>query len=563
MSDEQDRLKQALSAFQQTLRVPNLRRAQLSFGATWASEWAVTVAVGILAFRNGGATAVGIVGLVRMLPAALLAPIAAGIVDRHRRESVLVGVGLVRAASLGGAALVAWRMSSPAPAYVLIAVETSAQTLYRPAHSALLPSICTTATELTSANVVRGSLDSISALVGPLVAGALVGPINVQGVFAVCAVTSVWASWLISRVKYEAPPRLVDETPARAARDAIEGLVIIGRSRDLRMVTALGCAQTFIRGCFSVFAVVLALQLLGLHASGVGVLTAGFGAGAVIGSFAVSMLVGSSGFGKWFAVGIALWGLPFVALAGVSNEIVAIGLLAVVGIANAIVDVSAFTLMQWIVPDELMGRVFASIEALFTMGLAIGSLVTPGLIALFGTRGAFVAAGVVGPLAALSAWSRLQHLDGRLRVAGDTVSLMQRVAMLTPLPLATITQLAANAAKETAAPGSLVIQEGTAGDDFYVIADGRAEVTVHGASVGDLGPADCFGEIAALTGQRRTSTVRADTPMNLLRLSGLHFVRAVTGYAPSQTEASSLVNQRLSRAVYSAAGQDETDPPGR
>src|SRR5579864_1647518 len=113
MSGERGRLRQALSAFQQTVRVPNLRRSQLSFGAAWATEWAVTVAVGILAFRHGGATAGGIVGLVRMLPAALLAPIAAGVVDRHRRENVLVGVGLVRAASLGGASLVAWDLSAP------------------------------------------------------------------------------------------------------------------------------------------------------------------------------------------------------------------------------------------------------------------------------------------------------------------------------------------------------------------------------------------------------------------------------------------------------------------
>lgn len=559
MSGKRGRLRQALSAFQQTVRVPNLRRAQLSFGAAWTTEWAVTVAVGILAFRHGGATAVGIVGLVRMLPAALFAPLAAGLVDRHRRENVLVAVSLVRAASLGGAGLVAWRLSAPAPAYVLVAIETSAYTLYRPAHSALLPSICTTATDLTSANVVRGSLDSISALVGPLLAGVLVGPIGVDGVFAVCAALSLWSAWLIWRLEYEAPPRLAEAAPARAARDALEGVAIIGRNREVRLLTVLGCVQTFTRGCFAVFAVVLALQLLGLHASGVGVLTAGFGAGAVIGSFAASMLVAGAGFGQWFALGVALWGLPFVALALVSKEVVAIGLLAVAGVANAIVDVSYFTLMQWIVPDDLMGRVFASDEALLTMGIAVGSLVAPGLIALFGVRGALIAAGLLGPLAALLALARLRRLDARLRVAADTVSFMQRVPMLEPLPLATITQLAANASTETAAPGSVVIREGTVGDEFYVIAGGRAEVTVHDAPVGRLGPADCFGEIAALTGRRRTSTVRADTPLTLLRLSGVHFARAVTGYATSRAAASTLVDQRLARAAFCAADGDEND----
>ena len=48
-----------------------------------------------------------------------------------------------------------------------VALATVAQTLYRPAHSALLPSICGTPQELTSPNVVRGLLDSLATLLGP------------------------------------------------------------------------------------------------------------------------------------------------------------------------------------------------------------------------------------------------------------------------------------------------------------------------------------------------------------------------------------------------------------
>jgi hypothetical protein len=64
-----ERLVEAAAAFEQNARVANLRRAQLSFFATWTSYWGMTVAVGILAFRHGGAVAVGVVGLVRVLPA--------------------------------------------------------------------------------------------------------------------------------------------------------------------------------------------------------------------------------------------------------------------------------------------------------------------------------------------------------------------------------------------------------------------------------------------------------------------------------------------------------------
>jgi MFS family permease len=550
------RLTEALSAFKRTLQVPNLRRAQLSFGADWSSWWGVTVAVGILAFHHGGAAAVGIVGVIRMLPAALLAPVAGVVVDRYRRERVLVGVGLVRAAALGGAALVVWLLGSTLPAYALVAVAAAAHTLYRPAHSALLPSICTTATELTSANVVRGLLDSLSALVGPALAGVLVGPIGVAGVFAVCAAAALWSAWLIARVDYEAPPRLVEAVRSRAVREAIEGVAVIGRWPDVRLLTILGCLQTFTRGCFAVFSVVVALQLLGLHDSGVGLLTAGFGAGAVLGSLAISLLVRSSAFARWLAVGIAGWGIPFIALAATSSEVVAIALLAVVGVANAIVDVSYFTLLQWLVPDELMGRVFSSDESLLTLGVAAGSLAAPGLIAVFGIRGALIAAGLLAPVGTLLALSRLRALDTRMQTAGDTVAFLQRVAMLAPLPLATITSLAASTSTQVASPGRVVIEEGTVGDDFYVIAEGQAEVLVHGAGVRCLGPGDCFGEIAALTGRRRTSTVRANTELHLLRFHRAYFVRAVTGYTPSNTAASALVEERLAHAASQTVGGD-------
>ena len=52
-----------------------------------------------------------------------------------------------------------------------------------------------------------------------------------------------------------------------------------------------------------------------------------------------------------------------------------------------------FTLLQWLVPDQLMGRVFTSDESLLTLAVAAGSLAAPGLIALFGIRGALIACG--------------------------------------------------------------------------------------------------------------------------------------------------------------------------
>jgi hypothetical protein len=56
-----------------TVNSASLRRAQLSFALIWTGEWAVMVTLGVVAFRDGGSAAVGVVTALRMLPAALLA----------------------------------------------------------------------------------------------------------------------------------------------------------------------------------------------------------------------------------------------------------------------------------------------------------------------------------------------------------------------------------------------------------------------------------------------------------------------------------------------------------
>ncbi len=78
-----------------------LRRVELAWGASIVAEWAHFVALGVFAYNAGGTTAVGIAGLARMLPAAVVAPLASSLGDRFRRERVLVATALVGACRAG------------------------------------------------------------------------------------------------------------------------------------------------------------------------------------------------------------------------------------------------------------------------------------------------------------------------------------------------------------------------------------------------------------------------------------------------------------------------------
>ena len=89
-----------LAEFTAVARNRNLRRLELAYGVAITSEWAFVVALGVFAYERGGAAAVGILGLVRMLPAALATPFTAALADRYERERALVAVTLLSAAAL-------------------------------------------------------------------------------------------------------------------------------------------------------------------------------------------------------------------------------------------------------------------------------------------------------------------------------------------------------------------------------------------------------------------------------------------------------------------------------
>ena len=66
-----------------------LRTVELAWGAAISAEWAHFVALGVFAFETDGALAVGVVGFIRLVPAAILAPFAASLADRMPRERFL------------------------------------------------------------------------------------------------------------------------------------------------------------------------------------------------------------------------------------------------------------------------------------------------------------------------------------------------------------------------------------------------------------------------------------------------------------------------------------------
>ncbi|WP_203581285.1 MFS transporter [Microbacterium hibisci] len=554
------RLADAFVVFASTWRNVSLRRAQLSFFAMWGAECAFTVALSIVAYEAGGALAVGLVGLITMLPSAVLTPLLSPLADRGRRERVLVVVSMIRGAAMAAAAVIVAIGGPIALVFVLVAASAVPSTLFRPAHSALLPTLSHTGHELAGANVVRGLLDSAASLIGPLVAAVLLAFSEVAVLIAVASASAFAGGLLVVGLRYEAPPK--EASPRRPAlvAEALEGLRAVGRRRDLQLILGLVAAQTFTRGALTVFSVVVAIELLGMGESGAGGLMAAFGVGAVIGSLAVSMLVSTWRLGGWFAIGVAVWGLPIALIGVFPQQATALCLLAAVGVANALIDAAGFTLIGRLTPDAVMARVFGVLESLVAVSIGTGSILAAALIEWIGIAPTLILIGSICPLAALAAWWPLRRLDRSVEVLDREIGLLQQVPMFDPLPLPAIEQLARGLEPMSVPGGQVVFSQGEPGDRYYVIESGAADVLGDGRVVATLGPGDGFGEIALLRRTPRTATIVARTPLDLQSLTSARFIAVVLGFTPSARAAEASVALELDRfSPDEAAGGP---PPG-
>lgn len=554
------RLRDAGDAFASNWRNADLRRAQLSFLGAWTAEWAFTVALGIVAYRDGGAAAVGLVGLLRMLPSAILAPLLSPIADRGRRERVLILVSVVRGAATAAAAVVVAVSGPTAVVYVLAVVSTIAATLYRPAHSALLPSLCRTGHELASANMVRGLLDSAATVAGPLLAAVLLQFTGVDVVFAVAAGASFAAAALLVGLRYEAPPRPSAPTRPDILGEAAEGLRAVAKDRDLVLILGLAAAQSLTRGALTVLSVVVAIELLGTGEPGVGALMTAVGVGAVVGSLGASLLVGTARLGAWFAVGVGLWGLPIALIGVFPQQALALVLLSFVGVGNALVDVAGFTLIGRLAPDQVLARVFGVLESMVAVFVGIGGVVASTLIGWLGIDAALIAIGLLCPVLAAASWRRLRRLDRSVAVLDLDIGLLRRVDMLCTLPLPSIEQLARGLQPIAVPSGATVFRQGDPGDRYYVIESGEVDVVHDGLVVASLGPGEGFGEIALLRPTGRLATVVARSDLRLQALASDRFLPVVLGYTPSALQASATADGILAR--YEPDDSSEGPPTG-
>jgi MFS family permease len=533
-----------LGALGSALRNPNIRRAELAWGAAIAAEWAHFVAFGVYAYDVGGPTAVGLAGLVRLLPAAFVAPFAASLGDRFPRERFLLGLTLVASVALGASAI-AFYGDAESLVFAFAALLGFAVTLIRPALQALLPSLARTPEQLIASNGATSTIESFGTLVGPLLAGILVSVADAGIVFAVGAAAFLVAAVLLVGVRVEDRVSLV--APGESARHALAaGFGAIVRLPRVRLVVSLVFAQAFVRGCLNVLIVVAAFQALDAGGDAVGYMTAALGVGGLIGALG-AMALGGQRLAVPFGISLVFWGLPIALMGPLPDLPFALLMLAVVGAANSVEDVAAFTLLQRLIPDRILTRVFGVVWSLAMGGVALGSIVAPALVEAIGARAAFIGVGAILPVLTVATYRKLASIDKHAGPAPE-LEFVRRVPMFQPLSIAAKERVAGNLLLQSVGAGDVVIRAGERGDSFYIVGNGALEITADGLrTIADEG--DYFGEIALLRDVPRTATVTALVDSHLYVLQRDDFLAAVTGHEAARAAGHTVVEERLSRTA--------------
>ena len=542
-----DRLRVPLVALRGVAASPDLRRIQLAYAGSEVGSWISIIALSVLSFDDGGLTGVGVVLGLRMLPPAIAAPFMGVLADRLPRRRVMIAADLVRVVLIGVAAAVLYADGPLLLVYALVSLVSIASTAFRPAQAAILPSLARTPDELTASNALSSTTESVMSFAGPALGGVLVAATDASTALVITALTFVWSAGLLLGVhepERTASPRGDEPEASGILGELAVGAQTLVSDRRVGLLVGLIGAQVLVSGAFIVLLTGLVFDVLGAGDQGLGAILSALGIGGVLGAVVALSLVGTR-LARSFAVGVVFWGVPIALLAVWQTSTGAFVLVAVIGFANTLVDVAAFTLLQRAVADDVLARVFGILESILYGTTVAGALAAPALVGLFGLNAALVVTGVFLPVLVALAWPLLRNLDVEAPALVERIDLVRGVPFLALLPALTLEHLAGSLEPVHVAAGEAVMQQGESGDRFYVVAEGEVSVTTAGRQIFEGGRGYFFGEIALLRDEPRMATVTARTDLELLALDREEFLGCVTGHTESAQAADAVVAARL------------------
>ena len=538
-------------------------RATLDLSVLLASigNRAYTIAVVVYVYQvTHSPSQVAVAASARYLAGLAASAVAFVVVDRVPPRRVLVGANTLCGVLLLVSAAAVAKGSGTGLVIALAALVRAATSLLPPATAALLPGVLGDA-DLASAAGRQNAIDKMALLAGPAVGAGLlfvVSPalelVAVGLVFLAAAVAStlVPAGSRPAPVALEAPRLPGRRPPGRGG----------GGGRGAALFGVFSVAAGLLYGVDTVLFVVLANNRFHLGSSGYGLLFAGLGAGGLVAAVGSHRVASRRRLAVPLVVSLCLYCLPTALIAAVHRAGPVLVLEAVRGAGALLLDLLAVNGLQRILLPQRVPFVVSVVTAGVSAAIAAGALVTPLMLDAFGLRGTLLVSGLAVPVLLVPLLPRLLAADAAL--ARRSAELEPRTAVLGRLGLMkgtsrpTLEMLAAGLEEDSVPARTVVVTEGEASDDFYVVVSGEVEVVTGGPAgetvLATLGDDQWFGEIAALTGVPRTATVRTTVPTRLFRIRAGDFREALEQLPPS----ASLIEGAASRLTLTNAARLRT-----
>jgi len=524
----------------------SLARLLLAYAVVIVAEFGQWLALIVYAYARGGASAAGVVAVLQLVPAMLLAPVISARLSRIGVGRLLLAAYVAAAATLAGCGTAILVGAPVAVVYAAAIAFSISLGVSRPLHHVLMPLVVRHPDELTAANVATSWGESAGMLMGPALAGVL---ITADGPGLACAVLAGLCLFTLPLARVQPLRADAGETQEQSGifADLFAAARVIASRPNTRALIAFPAGAAAIEGAIDLLVVVLAVQILAIGPGAAGYLSAAFGAGAVVGGAAAVLLVG-----RRLAVPLvaaALTGAAaLAALALVSTVLVALILLVIVGATRSVQSVAAQTLLQRSTPLDVIVCAFALIESIRDLGLIVGAVVVPLLIGLAGVKAAFVGMACFAPIAVLAAGRRIRRIDQEASIPVVEMGVLRNMDIFSALPGASLETLAREAHYEDVRPGAAIVSEGDVGDSYYAITHGSVLVTQDEREIRRLDSGEGFGEIALLYAVTRTATVAATSRTTLLTIGRDAFLTAMRAHPSVSAAAETIARERLEEA---------------
>jgi MFS family permease len=306
----------------------------------------------------------------------LLGPIGGWIADRVDRRRLMIACELVSTSLF---ALLVF-VHSPAALLAVSALATASGAVFGPAAGASVAHLAHER-DLAWANSVLSTGGNLGRMAGRLAAGGLVAALGSQAVFGLDALTFAASAALTASV------RLPFGGAVSAAGEAREGLGFreLAAHPVLRLIALSACMSTLVTS-FSMTAEVPLAVDLGAGALGLGVLTAGWGAGMVLGSWHAGRALSQDNEATGLLAGRALMAVGIGLTALAPNLPVATLCYLLGGLGGGFMGVGAQSLILRRTPEHLRGRMLAAVETLRNLAFGVGALTAGVVVTLFGAR---------------------------------------------------------------------------------------------------------------------------------------------------------------------------------